>query len=214
MLNSEPDPKAGVAGFQLSALSAYGGQPGAIAGVGFWPRVAARVIDLLAHTIVSFCAGLLFTMLLFIAAGGHPDMLLISKLSHTTFTSFVLALLGSIAYHTICEGLHGSTLGKLMLSMVVVREDGSSCGIGGALIRSLAYLVDALFFGLIGYFAMQKTAQEQRHGDEWAHTVVCKRANAPRESLRGGGRFTMALLFAMMADAALVMTGLLLNLST
>lgn len=214
MSTSEPDPQTGVAGFQLSALSAYGGQPGGIEGVGFWPRTAARVIDLLVHVIVSFSAGMIFTILLVIAAGGHPDPLLISRLTATTFASFVLALLGSIAYHTICEGLHGSTLGKRMLSMVVVQEDGSPCRMGGALIRSLAYFVDALFFGLIGYLAMQKTAQEQRHGDEWAHTVVCKRANASRESLRGPGRFAMAMLFAMMADAALAMTGLLLKLST
>ena len=42
-----------------------------------------------------------------------------------------------------------------MLSMVVVQEDGSPCRIGSALIRSLAYLIDSLFFGAIAYFAMQ-----------------------------------------------------------
>ena len=211
MSASESDPQAGVVGFQLSALRAYGGEPGTIAGVGFWPRVAARVIDLLAHLMVAFCAGFLFTILLVIAAGGHPDRMLILKLRQTTLASFVLALLGSIAYHTICEGLHGSTLGKLMLSLVVVQEDGSPCRLRGALIRSLAYLLDGLFFGLIGYSAMQKTVQQQRHGDEWAHTMVCKRSNAPRESSRSGGRFAMALLFGMMADAALIITGLLLK---
>ncbi len=59
---------------------------------------------------------------------------------------------------------------------------------------------------------MQKTSLEQRHGDEWAHTVVCKHSNAPPGSLRGGGRFVMALLFAIMADAALIIAGLLLKL--
>jgi hypothetical protein len=47
---------------------------------------------------------------------------------------------------------------------------------------------------------MQKPSLEQRHGDEWAHTVVCKCSNAPPGSLRGGGRFVMALFFAIMAD--------------
>ena len=26
---------------------------------------------------------------------------------------------------------------------------------------------------------MEKTAQEQRHGDEWAHTIVCSRSDVP-----------------------------------
>jgi hypothetical protein len=47
MSTSEPHPQAGVVGFQLSALRAYGTEAGTIQGVGFWPRAAARVIDLL-----------------------------------------------------------------------------------------------------------------------------------------------------------------------
>ncbi len=147
-----------------------------------------------------------------IAAGGHPDRLLVLKLQQTTFASFLLAILGSLVYHTSCEGLHGSTLGKLVLCMVVVQEDGSPCRLKRAVVRSMGDLLDALFFGLVGYSAMQKASQEQRHGDEWAHTVVCKRSNAPPGSLRGGGRFVMALFFAIMADAPLIIAGLLLKL--
>jgi hypothetical protein len=47
MSTSEPHPQAGVVGFQLSALRAHGTEAGTIEGVGFWPRAAARVIDLL-----------------------------------------------------------------------------------------------------------------------------------------------------------------------
>jgi uncharacterized RDD family membrane protein YckC len=158
-----------------------------------------------------FCAGLLFTIVQVIAAGGYPDRLLVLKLQQTTFASFLLATLGSLVYHTGCEGLHGSTLGKLVFSMVVVQEHGSPCRLKGAVVRSMGYLLDALFFGLIGYSEMQKTSLEQRHGDEWTHTVVCKHSNAPG-SLRGGDRFVMALFFAIMADAALIIAGLLLKL--
>jgi hypothetical protein len=48
--------------------------------------------------------------------------------------------------------------------MVVVQEDGSPC-LKGAVLRSMGDLLDAFFFGLVGYSAMQ-TSQEQRHGDE------------------------------------------------
>jgi uncharacterized RDD family membrane protein YckC len=148
MSTSEPHPQAGVVGFQLSALRAYGTEAGTIEGVGFWPRAAARVIDLLVHILVGFCAGFLFTIVQMIAAGGHPDRLLVLKLQQTTFASFLLAILGSLVYHTSCEGLHGSTLGKLVLSMVVVQEDGSPCRLKGAVVRSMGDLLDALFFGL------------------------------------------------------------------
>lgn len=212
-MSTTPDPQPEALGLELSALRAYSGPPGAIKGVGFWPRALARVIDLLVHMFVSFCAGILFSILLVIAAGGHPNPLVVAALRKNTIGVFVLALLGSVAYEAICEGMHGSTLGKLLLSMVVVQEDGSPCRFGAALIRSVAYFVDALFFGLIGYLAMQKSPQEQRHGDEWAHTVVCKRPDAPSGSLRGSGLFFAAFLLAAMADAALAMVGLLLKLN-
>jgi uncharacterized RDD family membrane protein YckC len=207
-----PKSQPAIVGFELSALSAYSAAPGTIEGVSFWPRVAARMIDLVAHIAVTVVAGFLFGIMLLIAAGGHISPLLALKLRQTTLASFVLALLGSIAYQAICEGLHGSSLGKLALSMVVVQEDGSPCRLGSEITRSFAYPIDSLFFGLIGYFAMQKSVQEQRHGDEWAHTVVCKRSKIPPENLRSGGRFVAVLLFAVMADAALGMIGLLLKL--
>lgn len=112
---------------------------------------------------------------------------------------------------TVGEGVHGSTLGKLLLGFVVVQEDGAPCRSGSAFIRSIAYFVDGLFFGLVGYFAMQKTPQEQRHGDEWAHTIVCRRAQVAPQNLRGFGQFAMVFLLAVMADATLIMTGLLIK---
>jgi hypothetical protein len=43
-----------------------------------------------------------------------------------------------------------------------------------ALIRDLAYHIDALFFGLIGYTSMQAGPLNQRYGDVWGKTVVVK----------------------------------------
>jgi hypothetical protein len=61
--------------------------------------------------------------------------------------------------------------------------------------------------------AMKATPQMQRHGDEWAHTIVCKRSAMRTENRGSNGRFMMALLFALMADATLIIVGLLLNLA-
>lgn len=207
-----PVPPVSPMEIHLSALDGYAGLPGALQGVGFWPRALARIIDLLVHYAAAFAAGFLFTLMVIIAAGGHVTRLTFLKLDHLTVTSFILSLVGSIAYHTICEGWHGSSLGKLMLSLVVVQENGSPCRFGSALIRSVGYLVDSLFFGVVGYTAMDRTVQEQRYGDSWAHTVVCKRADAPAASLRTGGRFVAALFIALLVDMALTMVALLTKL--
>jgi uncharacterized RDD family membrane protein YckC len=191
IMSTAPDPGPGIIGIELSALSTYGAQPGSIQGVTFWPRALARLVDLLVHFSVSFAAGIFFTIMLFIAAAGHPSRLAIARLSRFSITAFVMALLGSIAYQAICEGVHGSSLGKLVLSMVVVQEDGSPCRLGSAVIRSFAYVIDGLFFGLIGYAAMQNSPQEQRHGDEWAQhgglqAVECSTGeSAGKRAIRG-----------------------------
>ena len=79
------------------------------------------------------------------------------------------------------------------------------------MIRSFAYLVDALFFGLVAYHAMKKTAQQQRYGDEWAHTIVCRRDRAPQQSLRSGSWLALAIFLGALADGFMVMTGLVLK---
>jgi uncharacterized RDD family membrane protein YckC len=199
---------------QVGALGAYASQPGEMEGVSFWPRAAARVIDFIVHYLLSMVSGFFFVILLVIAAAGHPNPLLLARMRHTGLAVFVLSLLGSIAYEIICEGLHGSTLGKLALGMTVVQEDGTPCQIKSASIRAVAYLVDALFFGLIGWMAMKGSPQMQRHGDEWAHTVVCKRSAIPTDNLRSGMQFIMAFFFALMLDSALIIFGLLLNMTS
>jgi uncharacterized RDD family membrane protein YckC len=203
-------------GIHLSALDSYSVQPGALAGVTFWPRAGARVIDLVIHYLISACSAFFVGIMLAIIAGLR-HVTVRTLLAHRTpggITLFILGLLGSIAFEAICEGFHGSTPGKLCLSMVVMQEDGTPCRPGSAWIRSFAYLIDALFFGLVGYFNMEKTPQEQRHGDDWAHTVVCRRSDIPPHNLRGGGQFMLALFFATLVDAALVIVGIVIKLTT
>jgi uncharacterized RDD family membrane protein YckC len=212
-MSTAPDAQYGSIGLELSSLSTYAGTPGAIPGVGFWPRAAARVIDFLLHIFLSSVIGFTVGLALAIASAGQPNPLLVARLRQNTMLGFILAILGSVAYEAVCEGFHGSTFGKRILSMVVVQEDGSPCRFVPALIRSFAYLVDSLFFGLVGYLAMQKTPQEQRHGDEWAHTVVCKRADAPSQSLGGNGRFLVVLFLALVTDGAFILFALAIKLN-
>jgi hypothetical protein len=61
-------------------------------------------------------------------------------------------------------------------------------------------------------FQQQKNPQEQRHGDERAHTVVTRRSNGAPDNLRGVGQFLVALFCAILLDVALVKVGVLLHM--
>ena len=176
--------------------------------------MGARVIDLVVHYLVSFQAGAFFTFLLAAASGGHIPLGVLVKLRHHSLMGFALALLGSFAYHVVSVSVHGSTLGKYLLSMVVVQEDGTPCRVGSAIIRELGYFVDSFFFGIVAYSVMEESLKEQRWGDQWAHTVVCKRSSVAPDRLRSDARFAVGVTLALMGDAALTMVGLLLRINS
>ncbi|HWX55402.1 MAG TPA: RDD family protein [Verrucomicrobiae bacterium] len=208
-------PPPGPPVLQPPSFAGYAGTPGQLEGVGFWPRAGARLIDLVFHFFVSIAAGLVMGigLAIYASVSGQSIQPWLVKIGHNGWLAYVFAALGSVASNTICESLHGSTLGKLLLSMVVVKEDGSPCTLDSAVIRNLAYFLDAFFFGMVGYMAMQKSPQQQRYGDQWAHTIVCKRALVSPQNLRSGGRFAVALLFGAFMDAVFLGIGWLTNLA-
>lgn len=190
----------------------YAGQAGQLRGVGFWPRVLARIIDLVPHYIATLIAGFGFGIMVAIAAllaHTSPDAAL-AKIRGETVLPALAGIVGATVFEIVCEAGHGSTLGKLLLGMTVVQEDGSFCRWGSALKRSIAYYLDALFFGLIGYMEMKGSPAEQRHGDNWAKTIVCKRSDLRPEQVRSGARFVTMLMLGMAADAAAFLIALTL----
>jgi uncharacterized RDD family membrane protein YckC len=76
------------------------------------------------------------------------------------------------AYYVISEALFGRTLGKRILSLRVVSEDGSPISLGAAFLRNLLRLVDGLFFYLVSAIAVWASPTRQRLGDRAAHTCV------------------------------------------
>jgi uncharacterized RDD family membrane protein YckC len=204
----------GAANSTTLSFGGYAARPADLAGIGFWPRVGARVIDFVVHYCVSFAAATFFTVLLAAASGGHIPFGELVKLRHPGLTGFVFGTLGAFIYQVVSVSVHGSTLGKHVLSMVVVQEDGTPCRVGSAIIRELGYFVDSFFFGLVGYPVMQESLKKQRYGDQWAHTVVCKPSSVAPDRLRSDTRFALGLTLAMMADAALTIVGLLLRINS
>src|SRR5579872_4779593 len=187
----------------LPSLSGYG--EAGIQGVRFWPRVLARMIDLAVHYLFGLCAGLLFGLLLAIASGGRPPSWVLQRISQAKIPLFLAGVLGAKAYQVFCTSISGRTLGKLLLSMQVVQDDGSPCRLKSAVIRELGYFIDALFFGLIGYAAMKDDPKQKRHGDDWADTIVCKNADVPPESRQGTMRFLLGLMLGAFVDIAFMM---------
>jgi uncharacterized RDD family membrane protein YckC len=175
--------------------------------VGFWRRAAARGIDTVLHWVVSlvvaFGIGSYFGVVERLT--GRSAAAAIQPMQRVTFTALALSLLGFAIYGTIAEGLHGSTLGKQLLGVVVLRENKTPCGFIAALGRSLAYFIDSLLFGLVGAYAMSGNRMEQRYGDQWCRTVVVRKRSVPQGLLRSDLRFVGVVFLAAIADGLVVL---------
>jgi uncharacterized RDD family membrane protein YckC len=99
-----------------------------------------------------------------------------------TAGSLAVSFVGTTLYHAVSESMGGAGIGKwicgLRVRSAVFSPDGTflrevrPCTFGGALIRSLAFLVDASFCAAVAYFTMSGSAWQQRLGDRWGRTVV------------------------------------------
>lgn len=89
--------------------------------------------------------------------------------------AFWLFLALGIGYYVVCEATTGATLGKRMVGIRVVGEDGEHPTLGAAVVRNLLRLVDSLFFYLVGGIFALSSPLGQRLGDRAAHTVVVRR---------------------------------------
>jgi uncharacterized RDD family membrane protein YckC len=158
-----------------------------ISGAGFWIRALARLIDTAYGYAVGFSAGLAAVILLGILQAlslVEPGWAL--RMAHSRIFLFPMSLVGMVLYETICEAGCGATLGKLVCGVRVLSEKQARCSFLAAFIRSLAYFVDSLVFGLVGYLSMNKTNLQQRHGDHWAKTIVVRRGQVPVTAARSG----------------------------
>jgi uncharacterized RDD family membrane protein YckC len=182
-------------------------------GTPFLPRAAARLIDFVLLTYLAHMAGRLFRFLLAMAAGGVSTRSAVLRILHHRPLLTLAVVLGIFAYQTICTIVHGSTLGKLLLSLQVVQDDGSPCRPWPAVMRELGYFVDVLFFGFIGYVVMQRNPQHKRLGDIWAHTVVSKSSDVPPESKRAADRFVLGLSLGLMAHMAILLLAFLVMMN-
>lgn len=147
------------------------------AGAGFGIRLGARGIDFAFSMFLGLAGGFFGGIALAVMAElGHAPENWHELVGKNSYWGYVFGVLGTVLYGWIAEGIGGTTLGKVCLGLHVVHLDGQPCGFFAGFKRNLAYLMDALFFGLVGYDSMKKTTLNQRHGDHWAKTVVVKKS--------------------------------------
>ena len=178
-------------------------------GVGVARRGLARLIDM-GVLQVAFAIGALHAValsLLLQALFGPASYAAMEGLmaNQATVGSRLLdlsvGLLGLIAMHTFCEGLHGSTIGKRLCGITVVSDDGGAAGMLAALKRSLGFLVDQMFFGLVGAHFIHNDPKAQRLGDQWADTMVVRIDELEPSSRRSTGRLVLATVVGLAAAA-------------
>jgi uncharacterized RDD family membrane protein YckC len=84
-----------------------------------------------------------------------------------------LAVLLHLAYHVLCIGRFGQTLGKNAMGIAVVRRDGAPAGYPRALLRSLGGMASLLTLGLANLGALVNR-DRRGAGDSLAGTRVVR----------------------------------------
>ncbi|WP_216824793.1 RDD family protein [Salinigranum rubrum] len=125
-------------------------------------RVLAFVIDVVLLAVVVGIAGAIFGALLGRLGG---------------ILTPLLSLVG-VVYFIYMEGTYGQTLGKRLVGIVVVDEDGGACDMTASAIRNVLRLVDALpTLYIVGFAVMYLVSdRKQRVGDLVGDTVVVEAA--------------------------------------
>ena len=169
----------------------------------FWPRVGAKIVDVLVVLSVLALAALVVRSRRFGAQGdvgvGVPELILIFL--------FVLSPL----YTVLSEYFAGKTIGKWWMGLRVVRESGARIGLGQAFVRQLALVFQVFVFDCL--FALF-TEKRQRACELLSKTRVV-RANQSAEGIVGAPesnmttpRRTLLILFAVACTLLAVLTAL------
>lgn len=82
-------------------------------------------------------------------------------------------LVGGLYYVLMWTYSGGQTLGKKVMKIRVVREDGKPVDLQTSILRYLGYMVSGLVFGL-GFLWVLFDARRQGWHDKIAHTLVVK----------------------------------------
>lgn len=140
----------------------------------FWRRLAAFVIDMILLVILVLPLSLLVVFVFNSLVPEHPQGIEYIVGAFAIFGTVASALVGVgiiVLYFPILEGRFGQTVGKRLLGLRVLKENGLPIGYREAFLRRISYyfeviVVDALFIPF--------TPKRQRAFDIVARTVVIR----------------------------------------
>ena len=134
-------------------------------------RIVAIIIDLIILSLVVVIIALPLGLLAGLSAIGNPTQLFAARIAF--FVSFmVLNVLVWLLYFTYFEGTSGQTLGKKIMGIKVVKENGDQPSFMDALIRTILRIIDGIAFYLVGFIVILVSEKKQRLGDMAAGTIV------------------------------------------
>jgi uncharacterized RDD family membrane protein YckC len=136
-------------------------------------RILAAIIDYIVLGFLSlFLSG---AILASIAPGwaANPIMAPAMGLSAIMMALFLVIILW-IFYGIILETWRGQTIGKMIMGIVVVKENGEPCTFAAALLRNVFRIIDGWFLYLVGFTFMALSEKKQRIGDRLANTIVVR----------------------------------------
>jgi len=123
--------------------------------------------DIFVFFVAFFTAILSNILMAMMSASGMIAPGWLQRMQDPTLGGILLGILANIAYHSLCEGIHGATLGKFCCGLRVMNENMQRSNLKGAFIRTLAFFIDCQFFGAAGYHSMSNSPLNQRYGDRW-----------------------------------------------
>jgi uncharacterized RDD family membrane protein YckC len=135
---------------------------------GFLTRGIAFLIDiliLLGSTVLALASGLLF-------AGVDLDVSLGSLMNLVITIYLVLLLIGS-SYFVFLHGFVGRTIGKMIMGIRIIRDDGELIGLREALIRWVGYFISTVF-AFLGFVWAIFDSKSQTWHDKLAGTYVVR----------------------------------------
>lgn len=137
------------------------------AGVG--PRILSGLLDLV--FVYSYILILIFIFSLVISRSTYTgDIDKHENYNQIMMGLFILCLLPALIYHLLCETfLNGQSFGKKILSIKVIKLNGTQPNFSSFLIRSMFRLIDRPMLALI---TIAVTKNSQRFGDMIAGTTV------------------------------------------
>lgn len=144
---------------------------------GFWIRLAAWAVDLacLALVTVTFIIAAVVIIYLGAQLGGEINDRVVALAGYAIAA---IVMFGGVVYCTIFVGSGGQTPGKMLFRLKVVRMDGQEVTYGGALLRSLCWMLSLLPFG-IGFLLIVWSRQKRGLHDILAGTSVIRLQRLP-----------------------------------